>query len=113
MLPVAVHGFLHWTPLRTVDPNALSPALRSQLRAVPPRAVVIASPETSYELAAAAPVYVVAAPLAHVANTRANDPQRRIDDVKRWLATRDPAIPRRYGATWEVVGDQLRPLNVG
>ena len=74
---------------------------------------MIASPETSYELAAAAPVYVVAAPLAHVANTRANDPQRRIDDVKHWLATGDPAIPRRYGATWEVVGDQLRPLNVG
>ena len=111
VLPVAFHGFTNWSPLKTSDPNALSPAILSELRAVPPRSVVIASPETSYELAAAAPVYVVAAPIAHVANTRANDPQTRIDDVEHWLATRDPAIPRHYGATWAVRDGRLYRLS--
>jgi hypothetical protein len=71
---------------------------------------VIASPRVSYEIAAAAPVYVVAAPPPHVANTKANDPYTRVDEVNRWLATGDPAIPRRYGATWAVRGGRLIPL---
>ena len=72
---------------------------------MPPRAVVIAPPETSYRILAAAPVYVVAAPLAHVANTKANRPDARVRTSTRWLATGDPAIPRRYGATWAVRKD--------
>ena len=71
---------------------------------------MIASPRTSYEILADAPVYVVAAPLAHVANTRANDPAQRIEAVDHWLATGDPAIPRRYGATWAV---ERRPPRTG
>jgi len=113
VLPVAVHGFARWSPLKTSDPNALTPAIVRELRAVPPRSVVIASPETSYEILAAAPVYAVAAPIAHVANTRANDPQARIDDVEHWLATGDPAIPRKYGATWGVKDGHLRRLDIG
>ena len=113
VLPVAVHGFAHWSPRVTSDPNALSPALLSELRHVPARATVIASPVVSYEILAAAPVYVVAAPLAHVADTRANDPKRRIADVEHWLASGDPAIPRKYGASWEVRDGRLRQIDVG
>jgi hypothetical protein len=110
VLPVAWHGFSRWTALSPVDPNALSPALRQELKRVPAGAVVIADPATSYELVAAAPVYVVAAPVAHVANTRANDPNARLKIVARWLATGDPAIPRRYGATWAVRKGRLYRL---
>ena len=110
VLPVAVHSFLHWSPLNTTDPSALSPSLLAQVKRLPNGAVVIASPDTSYEIAAAAPVYVVAAPAAHVANTRANDPTVRVAQVEHWLATGDPSIPRRYGATWAVVNGRLEPL---
>ena len=102
VLPVALHGFRHWTPLNPTDTSALSPQLLRQVKGLPNGAVVIASAPVSYEILAAAPVYVVAAPIAHVANTRANDPAERIAEVGRWLATGDPAIPRRYGATWAV-----------
>ncbi len=107
VLPVAVHGFRHWTPLNRTDAQALSPELLAEAQQLPVGAVVIADPETSYRIAAAAPVYVVAAPVAHVANTKANDPAARVADVKRWLATGDPAIPRRYGAGWAVVKGRL------
>jgi hypothetical protein len=46
----------------------------------------------------------------HVADTTTNRPYARAKDVRRWLATGDPSIPRRYGATWEVRDGQLRPL---
>ncbi len=81
---------------------ALSPTLVHELKAVPPRAVVLAPVELSYRILAAAPVYVVAAPVAHVADTKANRPYQRVRDVRHWLATGDPAIARKYGATWEV-----------
>jgi hypothetical protein len=71
---------------------------------------VIASTSDSYEILAAAPVYVVAAPVAHVANTKANDPAKRVAEVEHWLATGDPAIPRRYGATWAVKNGRLYRL---
>jgi len=107
VLPVAVHGFRQWSPLNTTDAHALSPALLAQVQKLPKGAVVIADPETSYRIAAEAPVYLVAAPIAHVANTKANDPGKRVADVERWLHTGDPAIPRRYGADWAVVKGRL------
>ena len=110
VLPVAVHGFQHWTPQVTSDPHALSPTLLRELRQVPPRAVIIAPPQTSYRLLAAAPVYVVAAPPVHVANTRANLPYQRVKDVEAWLAGRAPGVPARYGATWAVRNGRLYPL---
>jgi len=110
VLPVAIHGFAHWSALTPTDPTPLPPAVMSELSRLPPRAVVIASPEISYEILAAAPVYVVASPLAHVAHTRANDPEARIKAVARWLRSGDPAIPRRYGATWAVDHGRLYPL---
>jgi hypothetical protein len=110
VLPVAVHGFRHWTPRLASDPEALSPELLEELRQVPPRAVVIADLETSYRILAAAPVYVVAAPPVHVADTKKNRPYGRAKDVERWLETGDPAIPRRYGATWAVQDGRLYRL---
>jgi hypothetical protein len=37
-----------------------------------------------------------------VANTTANLPAVRVKAVNEWLKSRDPAIPRRYGATWQL-----------
>ena len=113
VLPVAVSGFRHWTPRVTTDPHGLSPALAAELRKVPERAVIIAPVETSYRILAAAPVYVVAAPVAHVAETKTNRPRVRVEDVKEWLRTDDASIPRRYGATWAVRDGRLRRLDVG
>jgi len=81
------------------------------MRRVPARSVIIAAPQTSYHLAAAAPVYVVAAPPTHVADTRANAPYRRVRDVTEWLAHRAPDVPRRYGATWAVRKGRLYRLS--
>jgi len=77
---------------------------------VPPRSVIIAPLETSYRILALAPVYVVAAPVTHVADTKANRPYARRNDVERWLLTDDASIPRRYGATWAVREGRLYRL---
>ncbi len=109
--PIAVHGFAHWSPLHPSDPDALSPQIAQALRAVPPRSVVIAPVRMSYRIAATAPVYVVASPVVHVANTDSNRPYDRVRDVEHWLATGDPAVPRKYGATWAVRHGRLFPLS--
>jgi hypothetical protein len=111
VLPVAVHGFRHWTPQVTSDPQALSPALLRELRRVPPRAVIIGSTQISYRLLAAAPVYVVCAPPVHVANTIANDPYGRKKACEAWLAGRAPGVARKYGATWAVRKGRLYRLS--
>jgi hypothetical protein len=104
VLPVAVHGFAHWSAPARVGATGLTPGLVQALRAqVPERAVVFSDLETSYRIAAYAPVYIAAAPPAHVADTRANHPYRRAADVRRWLRTGNLAIPRSYGAGWIVV----------
>jgi hypothetical protein len=111
VLPVVVHGFAHWSPRNPSDPDALSPRLVHNLRVkVPEGAIVIAPVRTSYEIAAFAPVYVVAAPVTHVANTNANDPYRRVTDVHRWIQSNDPAIARHYGATWAIRAGRLYRL---
>jgi hypothetical protein len=110
VVPVAVHGVRHWTPLTTSDPDALTPALIRELKHVPPRAVIIAPPQTSYRLLAAAPVYVVCAPPVHVANTRANLPYVRVKQCADWLAGRAPGVAREYGATWAVRKGRLYRL---
>ena len=85
------------------DPGALSPRLVHRLRTVVPRgAVVLAPVQTSYRVTADAPVYVVALPVPHVANTKANDPYTRVRLVRHWVLTNDGAVARRYGATWAI-----------
>ena len=104
VLPVVVHGFSHWHASKTTDANALTPGLVRFLRFdVPRRAVVFADLETSYRISGYAPVYVCAAPPAHVADTKANRPAARRADVIAFLRTGSLAIPRRYGAGWLVL----------
>jgi hypothetical protein len=103
-LPVAVHGFRHWSPAAEKDPYALTPGLLQALRTqVPERRIVFSDLETSYRIAAYAPVYVAAAPPAHVADTAANRPYSRRISVIRFFSTGDLAIPVRYHARWLVV----------
>jgi hypothetical protein len=107
-LPVLVHGAGHWTPATPVDSHALSPRLVHNLRTrVPKGAIVLAPIQTSYEISAVAPVYVVAGPLTHVANTKANRARERYDAVKHWVRTNDPRVAERYGATWQVRAGRL------
>jgi hypothetical protein len=104
VLPVAVHGFRHWTPKVSHDPYALTPGLVHALRTdVPKGAVVYADLETSYRIAAYAPVYIAVAPPAHVADTKANRPYTRRHDFLRFLDCACATIPRRYGAKWLVL----------
>jgi hypothetical protein len=103
-VPVAVHGFRDWTPAATSDPRGLTPGLVRALRDdVPKRAVVFSDLETSYRIAAEAPVYVAAAPPAHVADTKANKPYARRISVNHFFSTGDTAILERYHAGWLVV----------
>jgi hypothetical protein len=104
VLPVAVHGVRNWTPSETRDPYAPTPGLLQALdHSVPKRAVVFSDLETSYRVSAFAPVYVVSAPPAHVADTTANAPYARWRATNRYFATGDIRIPLRYHATWIVV----------
>jgi hypothetical protein len=104
--PVAAHGFAHWSPAHPTDPLALPAATVHELRTVvPPRAVLIGPQEASYRAVAAAPVYAASLPVEHVADTTANDLAERVPEVRRWLKTHDPAIARRWGATWAIAKD--------
>jgi hypothetical protein len=90
----------------------LTPGLVQQLRNLPEGAIVFSDLETSYRVAALAPVYVAAGPPAHVADTEPNRPYERRGDVVRFLRTGDLAIPRSYGADWLVIDRRrsfLRP----
>ena len=103
-LPVAVHGFAHWSAARSRDPYLPTPGLLAALRThVPKRAVVFSDLEASYRISAYAPVYVASAPPAHVADTKANDPYGRRLATIRYFRTGDIAIPQRFHATWIVV----------
>jgi hypothetical protein len=106
VLPVIVHGLSHWNAAVTRDSSALTPGVLRYLRDdVPKGAVVFADLETSYRISGYAPVYVCAAPPAHVANTRANRPAARRASWLAFLRTGDLAVPRRFHAGWLV----LRP----
>ena len=111
VLPVAAHGVWHWSPRIATDPNALSPRLVSAVRMqVPKGAIVLAPLQVSYRVVADAPVYVVGLPVVHVADTRANDPYGRARAVNHWVATGDPRVAKRYGATWAIRGGRLYRL---
>ena len=110
--PTALHGFSHWDEKPVSSPQ-LTPGLVQALRTeVPERAVVFSHDDVSYLIAAYAPVYVAAAPPGHVADTKANHPYRRRDDVRRFFRTGDLSIPRRYGATWLVVKSARSTLKI-
>ena len=103
LLPVAVHAAANWSPSDARRPNPLPRSLVAALRDLPERTVVYSDLETSYRIAAYAPVYVAAAPPSHVADTTKNRPyERRLDNIE-FFAEGDLSIPRRYGARWLVL----------
>jgi hypothetical protein len=111
IVPVVVHGMWHWSPTPKFDKRALSPRLVHNLRTkVPKGAIVIAPLIVSYRVAASAPVYIVGAPVTHVANTTANKPYVRRRDIQHWVLTNDPRIARRYHATWAIRSGRLYRL---
>jgi hypothetical protein len=104
VLPVALHGFAHWSGGSQRDGSALTPGLLQFLRTqVPERSVVYADLETSYRISAYAPDYVANAPPTHVADTKANDPAGRRAAWLDFRRTHNLAIPRHYGAGWLVL----------
>jgi hypothetical protein len=108
LVPVYGGGLLEWNdppppPLATLTPGLVG-SLRDE---VPPGTIVFSDPETSFRLAAYAPVYIASAPPGHVADTEENRPYERASDARRFLRTGDLAIPRGYGADY-VVLDGLR-----
>jgi hypothetical protein len=108
LVPVAVHGYSHWTRSKNARlglPHKLVAAVRAN---VPEGEVVFSDPLTAYELAAFAPVYVNAAPTSHVADTKANHPTRRVQDANRFFFEGGPlSVPRAYGAHW-LLADRTR-----
>ena len=103
-IPVVVHGLRHWSAADDPDRHALTPGLLAALRHdLPKRAVVFSDMETSYRISAYAPVYVAAAPPAHVADTPANDPQGRRLAVIHYFDTGKQKFLDRYHAGWLVV----------
>jgi hypothetical protein len=109
ILPVAVHGLRTWhAPEGPRLP--LTPGLVDALRdKVPERAIVFSDLETSYRVGAMAPVYIAAAPPAHVADTKENRPYERRQDVLQFFRSGRLDIPRRYKAGWLVI-DRKRSL---
>jgi hypothetical protein len=104
VLPVAVHAAASWSPSEARSASPLTPGLVAALRQdVPEGAVVYSDLETSYRIAAEAPVYVAAAPPSHVADTEQNRPYARREENIRFFRTGDVAIPRRAGAGWLVL----------
>jgi hypothetical protein len=104
VLPVAVHAAGRWMPSEARLPVPLTPALIAALREeVPERAIVFSDLETSYRIAAFAPVYVAAAPPTHVADTEENRPYERRRDLIEFVTTADLSIPRAYRADYLVI----------
>jgi hypothetical protein len=104
VLPIAVHGFRHWSTESKKDPYALSSGLVDFLRSgVPKRAIVLSDLQTSYRISAYAPVYVAVAPPVHVADTKANNPYARATALKSFLATGSLATLQKYHPGWVVL----------
>ena len=106
LLPTFVYGLSHWSPSPARTARPLTPALVEKLRTVVPKAdIVYSDPESSYEIAAAAPVYICVAP----PGSRGRHRSRTSPYVRRdqWLPTSTApatsAIPKRCGARWLLI----------
>jgi hypothetical protein len=108
LIPVYGGGLLDWNRPGPPEIARLTPGLVAAVRdEVEPGAIVYSDAETSFRLAAFAPVYIAVAPPGHVADTEENRPYERASDARRFFRTGDLAIPRRYGAEYVVV-DAMR-----
>ena len=104
LTPIVLVGLLHWDRAPTPANATLSPGLVDAVRAkVSTGSIVYSDQDTSYRLAAFAPVYIAVAPPGHVADTDANRPYERARDARRFLDSGDLAIPKSYGARYLVV----------
>ena len=104
LIPVVAVGLANWSPPSTPPLGLLSPGLVEAVRQnVPDRSVVYSDQETSFRIAAFAPVYIAVAPPGHVADTMVNRPFERAREAREFLRTGDLVIPRRYGAEYLVV----------
>jgi hypothetical protein len=104
LLPVFVHGLVDWSPSPDRRPSPLTAGLVDVLREqVPVGDVVYADLESSYRIAAFAPVYVCNAPPGHVADTKKNRPYERRDAARHFFRTGDLSVPRACGARWLVL----------
>jgi hypothetical protein len=108
VLPVALHGFVHWSARERHGTTLPAPLLEALRDHVPSGEVVYAPPALSYRIAAELPVYVCVAPPAHVADTDKNRPYRRVSDYRAFVDSHDISIPRRYGARFLVVPSTFR-----
>src|SRR5262249_37421903 len=82
-LPVAVHGFSHWTRVGSGS-AALTRGLIEAVRTdTKPKDVLFADPETGYLLAAYAPIYLANAPYGHVPATKKNRPKQTLRAASR------------------------------
>ncbi len=108
LVPVIAGGLLDWRPPPPPAIATLSSGLVDAVRdEVDPGSIVFSDPETSFRLAAFAPVYVGSAPPGHVADTEENRPYQRARAARRFLRTGDLSIPRRARAEYVIV-DGLR-----
>lgn len=81
----------------------LTPALRTALdRFTEPGDIVLSDPETSYWIAAFAPVYVAVSAPTHVGDTKENRPYERVAAWERYVRT--GSFPGRYD--WVVLDDR-------
>ena len=104
VLPVAVHGFSHWTPAVRHDRDALTPGLVDFLRQdVAPRSIVFSDLATSYRAIAFAPVYAVAVAPTHAANTHPNELAKRRRAVNRFFTHPSLEEPQAWRAQWLVL----------
>jgi hypothetical protein len=104
VLPIAVHAAANWSPSERRAASPLTPGLVEALRRdVPEADVVYSDPETSYEIAGYAPVYVAVAPPGHVADTDENRPYERRDEAQLFFESGDAEVVRRAGADWLVL----------
>jgi hypothetical protein len=104
IIPVVAVGIWNWDRRPSPPLASLSDGLVSAVRdSVEAGSIVYSDQETSYRLAAFAPVYVAVAPPGHVADTEENRPYERADDARRFVRTGDLAIPAEYGAEYLVV----------
>jgi hypothetical protein len=104
LLPVFAVGLWNWDRPSSPPLASLSHGLVDAVReSVAPGSIVYSDQETSYRLAAFAPVFVAVAPPGHVADTEENRPYERADDARRFVQTGDLAIPAEYGAQYLVV----------
>jgi hypothetical protein len=113
VIPVAVHGFSHWTRVGSGS-GALTRGLIKAVRAdTKPTDVLFADPETGYLLAAYAPIYLADAPYGHVAATKKNRPKQRLRDAYRFYTHGgDLSIPHFYGARWIIVDRRRHRLTL-